>query len=324
VWHSNRPPKVELEVSPAPATPRRRKGKNFPLPAFRPPQLATLSETAPEGSDWVHELKYDGYRLVIAASGSDVRCFTRNALDWTAKFQPIAAALGAMDLPGVLLDGEVVSFSPDGRTDFSTLQKALKEGGELQFFAFDLLQEGGKDLAPLPLLERKKRLKALFGDLPKGSPIHVSLHIEGSGTAVHAQICAAGHEGIVRNGASAPYRGERNRDWVKIKCSKRQEFVIGGWTPSDKRTGFKSLLVGVWEDGRLIYKGRVGTGFNDKTLEELSARFKLLARKESPFESIPRELRRSKVDRTGAGRRGGLFGVHGRRDSAPSFIPGAA
>jgi bifunctional non-homologous end joining protein LigD len=294
VWHSNRPPKGEPDVVAGPAKPRKRKTKTFPLPEFRAPQLATLSETAPEGADWVHELKYDGYRLVIAASGSDVRCFTRNALDWTAKFQPIAAAFAAMDLPGVLLDGEVVSFSPDGRTDFSTLQKALKEGGELQFFAFDMLEEGGEDLTPLPLLDRKKRLQALFKELPKGSPLHVSVHIEGAGTAVHKQICAAGHEGIVSKRASAPYRGERNRDWLKIKCSKRQEFVIGGWTPSEKRTGFKSLLVGTWEGEKLVYKGRVGTGFNDKTLAELSTRFKPLARKDPPFESIPRELRRSR------------------------------
>ena len=199
-----------------------------------------------------------------------------------------------MDLPGCLVDGEVVSFSPDGRTDFSTLQKALKEGGELQFFAFDLLQENGKDLAPLPLLERKKRLQALFDDLPNGSPLHVSLHVEGRGQDVLDQICKAGHEGIVSKRAAAPYRGERNRDWLKLKCSKRQEFVIGGWTPSEKRQGFKSLIVGTWEGGKLVYKGRVGTGFDDKTLDELSARFEPLARKDHPFESIPRELRRSR------------------------------
>jgi bifunctional non-homologous end joining protein LigD len=294
VWHSNREPKTQAE-EPAPAAkPRRRKTKGLALPEFRPPQLATLAQSPPEGPEWVHEFKYDGYRLLIAANGSEVRCYTRNALDWTQKFRPIAAAFAAMDLPGCLVDGEVVSFSPDGRTDFSTLQKALKEGGELQFFAFDLLQENRKDLAPLALLERKKRLQALFKALPKGSPLHVSLHVTGSGQDVLDQICKAGHEGIISKRAGAPYRGERNRDWLKIKCSRRQEFVIGGWTPSEKRQGFKSLIVGTWENGKLVYKGRVGTGFDDKTLDELSARFKPLARKDHPFESIPRELRRSK------------------------------
>jgi bifunctional non-homologous end joining protein LigD len=203
VWHSNREPKVPVEVraSPAPTRKRRAKVKGLALPEFRPPQLATLAEAAPAGPEWVHEFKYDGYRLLIAANGPEVRCYTRNALDWTAKFPPIADAIRAMDLPGVLIDGEVVSFAPDGRTDFSSLQKSLKEGGDLQFFAFDLLQEAGEDITELPLTERKARLQALFDNLPKGSPLHVSLHIEGAGQAVLDQICEAGTRASFPSGA---------------------------------------------------------------------------------------------------------------------------
>ncbi|MDQ3558788.1 MAG: DNA ligase D, partial [Pseudomonadota bacterium] len=205
-----------------------------------------------------------------------------------------AEAVGAMNLPGTLIDGEIVSFAPDGRTDFSTLQKALKEGGALAYFAFDLLEEAGEDLTSQPLGERKSRLQALLSDLPQGSLIHYSDHIRGQGEAVLAQICAAGHEGIVSKKLSAPYRGDRTKSWLKVKCTRCQEFVIGGWTPSEKRRGFKSLLVGTWADGKLVYQGRVGTGFDDKALEELGARFATIARKDPPFDKIPRELRRSK------------------------------
>jgi bifunctional non-homologous end joining protein LigD len=291
VWHSNRPADDQPQ---APPKKRRSKAKGLQLPEFRPVQLATLVDVPPEGPDWVHEFKYDGYRTLIAANGSEVRCFTRNALDWTAKFGQVVEALRAMDLPAALIDGEIVAFSPDGRTDFSSLQKALKDGGNIGYFAFDLLAESGEDLTGKPLLERKTRLKTLLGDLPVASPIKYSDHIRGQGEAVLSSICGAGHEGIVSKKATAGYRGDRSKAWLKIKCTKRQEFVIGGWTPSEKRHGFKSLLVGTWEDGKLTYQGRVGTGFNDRDLEELSARLETLAREETPFSSVPREVRRSK------------------------------
>ena len=155
-------------------------------------------------------------------------------------------------------------------------------------------RRAGEDLTGKPLTERKRRLQALLAGLPEQSPIHYSDHIHGDGKAVLAKICAAGHEGIVSKKATAPYRGTRTKTWLKIKCQRRQELVIGGWTPSEKRHGFKSLLLGAWEDGKLIYRGRVGTGFDEKDLEELSARFAKLARKTSPFAEVPREVRRSK------------------------------
>jgi bifunctional non-homologous end joining protein LigD len=290
VWHSNRAGRGDPEAK---ARSRRSAAAKLTLPKFRPPQLASPVDAAPEGDEWVHEFKYDGYRLLIAANGAEVRCYTRSGQNWTEKFRPIAEAIRTMDMAGVLIDGEVVAFTK-GRADFSTLQKALGEGGRLDFFAFDLLEEGGEDLTKKPLLERKKRLQALLADVPKGSPIHYNDHIQGQGGRVLEKICAAGHEGIVSKKANAPYRGERAKSWLKVKCKRQQEFVIGGWTPSDKRSGFKSLLVGTFEDGKLIYAGRVGTGFDEAALEDLSARFKKLARKTSPFLEVPREVRKAK------------------------------
>jgi bifunctional non-homologous end joining protein LigD len=288
VWHSNK----AARGSDAPKRASRAAVKGLALPEFRPPQLATLVDVPPEGPDWVHELKYDGYRCLVAANGAEVRCYTRSGQDWTAKFPMIAEAIRSMAMPGVLVDGEIVAFDANGRTDFSTLQKTLSEGGPIAFFAFDLLEQAGEDLTELPLLERKDRLQALFDDLPKGSAIHVSTHIRGQGEAVLEQVCKSGHEGIVAKRASAPYRGTRAKTWLKVKCTRRQEFVIGGWTPSEKRHGFKSLLVGAWEDGKLRYAGRVGTGFDDRDLEALSARFETLDRKTSPFDSVPRDVKR--------------------------------
>ena len=167
VWHSNKKARGSPEAS---ARTRRTKARALSLPKFRPPQLATLVKEPPEGDDWVHEFKYDGYRLLIAANGSSVRCYTRSGQDWTEKFQPIADAIAAMDLAGVLIDGEAASFSPDGRSDFSTLQKALSEGGTIEFFAFDLLEEDGKDITKLPLLERKNAAAGALRRSAEGQP----------------------------------------------------------------------------------------------------------------------------------------------------------
>jgi bifunctional non-homologous end joining protein LigD len=299
VWRSSR------KSSDKPAKPARAQRKTgaatlksskphraFPLPTFRPPQLTTLVDEAPPGDEWVHELKYDGYRLLIAASGDEVRCYTRSGQDWTPKFSAIANAFRAMHLAGALIDGEAVAYNENGRSDFSSLQHALSEGGPIDFYAFDLLEEAGENLSRLPLTERKQRLEALMAGAPKKGPLHFSTHIEGRGEDVFARICEAGEEGIISKKASSRYVGDRTNTWLKVKCTKRQEFVIGGWTPSDKRTGFRSLLLGVFEKEKFRYVGQVGTGFDERTLEELSARFKPLARKDSPFEDVPRDVAR--------------------------------
>jgi bifunctional non-homologous end joining protein LigD len=298
VWRSSqkssdKPAKsARAERKTSTATRKSRPAKAFPLPKFRPPQLTTLVDDPPPGDDWVHELKYDGYRLLIAASGDETNCYTRSGQDWTTKFPAIASAFRAMDLPGALIDGEAVAYNEDGRSDFSSLQHALSENGPIEFYAFDLLEESGEDLTGLPLLERKRRLETLMADIPKKSPLHFSTHIEGQGKEVFTRICEAGEEGIISKKATSRYVGDRTKTWLKVKCTKRQEFVIGGWTPSDKRTGFRSLLLGVFEKNKLRYVGQVGTGFDEKTLEDLSARFKPIARKDSPFEDVPRDVSR--------------------------------
>jgi bifunctional non-homologous end joining protein LigD len=284
VWRSNRPAKA------AAPSPKRRAGGR--LPAFRPPVLATLVDEPPEGDDWLHELKYDGYRCLVAANEGIVRCYTRSGQDWTEKFRGVADAFAAIGLSGALIDGEIVAFDANGRSDFATLQQTIGSGAGLHYFAFDLLEEGGEDLTGLALIDRKNRLQARLARLPKASPIHFSAHIRGEGKAVLAGLCAAGQEGVVSKQIGSRYVGGRGKTWLKAKCANRQEFVIGGWMPSDRRSGFRSLLLGAWRDGKLVYVGRVGTGFDDADLESLSARFAKLARKTPAFADIPRDVRR--------------------------------
>ncbi|HWJ70467.1 MAG TPA: DNA ligase D [Sphingobium sp.] len=258
------------------------------LPGFEPVQLATLVDAVPPGDGWMHEIKYDGYRVLAAVKGADVRIFTRSGLDWTERFAPIAAALAALDLPPALIDGEVVALDAQGNPDFSALQAALKDGGAARLicFAFDLLSLAGEDLKPLPNSARKTRLTALLAEA--SGPIHVADHITGAGEALLAAMCGAGQEGIIAKRADAPYRAGRTRNWVKIKCTLRQEFVIVGWTTSSARgRPFGSLLLGQREHGQLAYKGKVGTGFDVATMDDLAATLAPLARSSPPVE-VPR------------------------------------
>lgn len=295
-WRSSRPAKDEAsaaETKPPAKRKARRRGKTAPLPPFRAPQLTTLVDEPPEGDDWLHELKYDGYRLIVAASGDEARCYTRSGQDWTEKFPAIAEAFKDLDLPGALIDGEAVAYNEEGRSDFSSLQQALSGNAPIEFYVFDLLEISGDDLTGKPLTDRKARLEKLLADLPEKGPLHLSTHIVGRGKEVLAHICGAGEEGIISKKASSRYlSGDRTNTWLKTKCTKRQEFVIGGWTPSDKRTGFRSLLLGVFENSKLRYTGQVGTGFDEKDLIDLSKRFSKLARKDSAFEAVPRDVAR--------------------------------
>lgn len=262
-------------------------------PPFRAVQLATLVDTVPEGTGWMHEIKFDGYRALIAASGADVRVFTRSGLDWTDKFAPLAASLAALDLPGALIDGEITAPGEDGNPSFSALQGVLKRGhagqkpgDRLDFHAFDLLWLEGEDLAALPNLERKERLAALLAHAQP--PVHVADHVIGAGERLYEAMCRAGQEGIISKRTDAPYRGRRSKAWVKVKCTRRQEFVIIGWTKSSSAARpFASLLLAQNEGGALVYRGKVGTGFNEATLAELAARFTRLARKDAPAD-VPR------------------------------------
>lgn len=274
-----------------PAAKSKPRGRARALPRWREPQLATLVADAPEGDEWISELKYDGYRALIAIAGGKARIFTRNGKDWTDRFPGVAKAAARLDTDGTLIDGEIVAFDDRGRTDFSSLQSSLKSGGEgLTCFCFDLIVQDGEDVGKLPLIERKQRLEALLGQ--GSAPLVFSTHVVGNGPAVHARICKEGHEGIVAKRADAPYRSGRGRTWLKVKCTRRQEFVIGGFSPSDKKNRpFSSLLVGVMENGKLAYKGRVGS-FEGSGLDDLAPMIAARPRKTSPFAKLPREAAR--------------------------------
>ena len=271
----------------------RGRGKAAALPSFEKPQLATLVDHVPAGNGWMHEIKFDGYRALAAVSGKTAVIYTRSGLDWTDKFQPLVNELVALDLPSCLIDGEIVAYGKDGNPDFSALQAVLKRGHGSQkpvdllaFHAFDLLRLNGEDLRPLPNIERKERLEALLGHARP--PLHVADHVIGAGEKLFAAMCGAGQEGIIAKRIDAPYRGERTRSWVKVKCTLRQEFVVLGWTKSTaKGRPFSSLLLGQRESDALVYKGKVGTGFDGDTLDMLARRMRPIAR-EQPAAQVPR------------------------------------
>lgn len=252
-------------------------------PAFAPPQLCTLVDAVPAGAGWIHEVKYDGYRALVAVGGGKAKVYTRSGLDWTDKFAGVAEAAAALDVGSALIDGEIVAFK-EGRPDFSTLKDAIASGGAMTMFAFDLLSLDGEDLTALPNVQRKERLRAIIGDDER---LQFAEHVAGSGEQLFDTMCREGFEGVVSKRADAPYRGRRTQAWLKAKCTRRQEFVIVGWTPSDKSRGFRSLLLGVHDDGGLRYAGKVGTGFSAETINDLRTRLDRLARK-TPTVDAPR------------------------------------
>ncbi len=255
-------------------------------PAFREPQLATLVDSVPAGNDWIHEVKYDGYRALLSIGAKGPRIYTRSGLDWTDKFPGIAEAAKAIPGPA-LLDGEIVAFR-DGKPDFSTLQEAISAGGNgLTLFAFDLLEQDGEDLAKLQQIQRKERLRILLEGVDDDR-IRFSEHIVGNGEKLFDTMCKEGYEGIVAKRADAPYRGTRTKSWLKVKCIRRQEFVIIGWTASSARgRGFRSLLLAVNGEDGLVYAGKVGTGFNQQTLFDLRERFDKIPA-DKPAAKVPR------------------------------------
>lgn len=271
--------------------------KLSPAPKFQTPQLATLVDEPPTGEDWVFEVKFDGYRALLSASGETARFFTRTGLDWTDRFQNLGPAAQALNLDGALVDGEIVALDKDGRSDFSRLQSVLRDGGgKLAFFAFDLLSLGGKDLRKETLLERKEKLKVLLGASARKGPIFYSDHVEKDGATMLATLCDKGFEGIIAKRADDTYRGGRGKSWLKIKCAKDQEMVIGGYRPSTRGRPFSSLLLGIHEGGKLRYAGRVGTGFDEADFNDLTKRFRALASKTSPFDGeVPRDVIREAV-----------------------------
>jgi bifunctional non-homologous end joining protein LigD len=233
-------------------------------------------------------MKFDGYRCLLSIGGGEARVYTRSGLDWSDKFPEIVAAARELEVGSALLDGEIVSLDEKGNTNFSALQQAISEGGRgLSLFVFDALEIEGEDLTPLPNIERKQRLASLLGD---GKPpfILYADHIVGAGEKLFEAMCEAGGEGIISKKADAPYRGTRSKAWLKVKCTRRQEFVIIGWSQSDKKgRGFRALLLGLHEDGKLRYAGKVGTGFSNQMQEDLLARFEKLEA-DAPAAPVPR------------------------------------
>jgi bifunctional non-homologous end joining protein LigD len=268
--------------------------RRTPVPDAVPLSLATLVESPPEGDGWLHEIKYDGYRIAARAGGGDARLFSRNGLDWTERFPEVAAALRTLPASGTWLDGEVVVFDERGVSDFGRLQRHLKDGraGDLTYVVFDLLWQDGEDLRGLQLTERKRRLRWLLGRGGKQlrEVVRYGDHIDGQGAAVYEEACLQELEGVVSKRAGDPYAGRRTRSWLKSKCARSQEFVVGGLTePAGSRTGLGALLVGVYdEEGALRYAGRVGTGFDDRALTRLRKRLDALEQDAPPFADPPR------------------------------------
>ncbi|MGN6374102.1 MAG: DNA ligase D [Sphingomonas sp.] len=290
-------PAHDGDPSPAPASSARGKAKPKPptrakagkMPAFHDLQLCTLVDEVPSGSEWIHEVKYDGYRALIAIGGGKAKVFTRNGLDWTDKFPGIAEAAATLPVGSALIDGEIVAFK-DGQPDFSTLKDAISNGGPMTLFAFDLLEIDGEDLTALPNVQRKERLRPLLDGAD--ARLQFADHVIGSGEKLFEAMCREGYEGIVAKRADAPYRGTRTKSWLKIKCTLRQEFVIIGWTRSSaKGRGFRSLLLGQYRDAALTYSGKVGTGFGRETIDDLRDKLDRLARKTPPAE-VPRAAAR--------------------------------
>jgi bifunctional non-homologous end joining protein LigD len=278
------------------------KTASSPLPPFIEPQLATLVPQAPEGDDWIHELKFDGYRILARAEQGRVGLLSRRAHDWTAKFPSVSAAVAKLPAGTALLDGEVAVPLPDGRTSFQALQNALgRQGAGTVYYVFDLLHLDGRDLRGEPLETRKAALKDLIAAAPAGLPIQFSDHVVGNGKSFLEQARSRGLEGIVSKRRREPHRSGRSPGWLKTKCISRQEFVIGGYTePEGSREGLGALLIGYYrghdDPAKLVFAGKVGTGFTQALLRQLRRKLTALELPDPPFaERPPREFVGSRV-----------------------------
>lgn len=251
----------------------------------------------PAGRSWLHEVKYDGYRIVARKSGDEVTLFSRSGLDWTVRFPAIAKALEKLPCEEALVDGEIAFVLPSGITDFKSLQEHIDTNHpSFRYFLFDLLSLDGKDWRREPLTKRKARLQKLMGETELPGWLVYADHVEGAGQAFYKEACAAGLEGILSKRATSPYVSGRTRDWLKTKCQKRAELVIGGYSRSSaKDRPFSSLLLGTFEGDDLVFAGKVGTGFSSADLKMLSKRFQPLKRDTSPFVEVPAAERKDAV-----------------------------
>ncbi len=257
---------------------------------FIPPQLALQSASPPDENGWLHELKLDGYRIQGRKKGSEVQLLTRTGLDWTHRMKTIAAQVAELPVENAIFDGEVVVLASDGTTSFADLQAAFQDGVRkpLTYFVFDLLHLNGYNLRGLPLVERKSLLDEVLQNA--GEYLRLSEHIEGNGAALFRKACELRTEGIVSKRAAGQYTSGRSGDWLKTKCVHEQEFVIGGFTlPTNGSHGVGALLLGYYKNKKLIYAGRTGTGFTQKTHRKLRDQLEKLRCIAKPFDEIPME-----------------------------------
>jgi bifunctional non-homologous end joining protein LigD len=266
-------------------------------PSFITPQLAQQAESPPANQGWLHELKLDGYRIQARKDGARVQLLTRKGLDWTHRMPTIAAEVARLPADKATLDGEVVVLSPDGTTSFADLQTAFQEGTNhhLTYYCFDLLHLNGHNTRNLPLRDRKTLLSELAASVVD-DVLRLSEHLETDGPTLFHNACKMHAEGIVSKFASAKYCAGRSSDWIKCKCLHEQELVIGGYTlPGAGHTGMRgvgALILGYYRGDKLIYAGRVGTGFAEKTHKLLRDRLDPLEQKFTPFENPPAEARK--------------------------------
>jgi bifunctional non-homologous end joining protein LigD len=296
VWQSNRPEtsssgKSSKPSRPIPFSPSGLPGKKEALPGFIPPQLASESATPPVGEHWVHELKLDGYRVQahIDKAGM-VRLYTRSGLDWTHRMPSISREVGKLSLESAILDGEVVVLSPDGQSSFAALQAAFEEGAKhpLTYFVFDLLHLNGHNLRQQTLTERKGILSQMLDSLTDQETVRYGQHIETEGKPIFDEACRLGAEGIVSKRSDSVYVSGRTKSWLKIKCDRRQEFVVGGFTkPANGSEGIGALLLGYYDDKKLVYAGRTGTGFTQASSRKLRQQLEAMRQTKMPFVDVP-------------------------------------
>jgi len=261
------------------------------LPATLAPQLATLVDGPPrDPGDWVYEIKFDGYRLLARVDGADVKLFTRNGNDWTSKMAHLRASIEKAKLPQGWYDGEIVIVNEDGMQDFGALQGAFDSDRtqDIVYFLFDVPFFDGRDLRDVPLEARREILRAAL-QVRESDTLRFSANFDAPAQTVVQAACERGLEGVMAKRKDSAYRSHRSPDWIKLKCAQRQEFLICGWTdPQGARSGFGSLLLGVHDaDGKIVYAGNVGTGFNERTLAKLKAQLDTIGSDKMPFPEKP-------------------------------------
>ncbi len=298
---------------------------------FVSPQFARPGSVVPSGSEWIHEIKFDGYRIIAVQKSGSLTLFTRSGLDWTGRFKVLARHLGELTSSDFVLDGEAVVFDDKGRSRFGRLQEALQNarGSEITFMAFDLLHFQGLNLRDQPLAKRLERLAEVVPE--ESGPVRRSkVWPAEAGKDLFRQACQNGLEGIVSKKANGRYRAQSRRDWVKSKCHARQEFVVCGYTaPKGSLPGFGALVLASWENGELVSRGKVGSGFSDKDRVQLLEIFRPLRRKQAtlPLEEksvvwlkplLVAEVKFSEITREGSIRQGSFVAM--REDKSPTEV----